>query len=137
MAEYRELPMVLASLRRSFESPNWDESRIPKKFRLNAGHVTFFYNKKRFLRLRYNSLIAELRRRGYKIQPDAREVDFTVYRGVRTILWKPDEDDVLLSLERIIDRHKMKPEFYRFNGKPMSVEKYKVLALKYINRGMN
>ena len=44
MAEYRELTMVMGSLKRSLNSKN-GLPPIPEKYTLNAGHVTFFYNK--------------------------------------------------------------------------------------------
>ena len=42
IAEYRELFMVGSSLQRSLKSPSWNPNKIPKKFTLNKGHVTFF-----------------------------------------------------------------------------------------------
>lgn len=44
MAEYRELTMVMGSLKRSLNSKN-GLPPIPAKYTLNAGHVAFFYNK--------------------------------------------------------------------------------------------
>jgi hypothetical protein len=45
MAEYRELPMVLAAARRS-KSEGYEASHA---YTLNKGHVKFFYSKKRWL----------------------------------------------------------------------------------------
>lgn len=51
IAEYRELPMVAASLRRSLRTKTTDEilKSIPEKFTLGRGHVLFFYDKMRYL----------------------------------------------------------------------------------------
>lgn len=55
MAEYRELPMVISSLRRSLKTQSVNKvlKRIPKQFTLNKGHCLFFYNKLGFLGYRY------------------------------------------------------------------------------------
>ena len=43
VAEYREMLMVPASLKRSLGSKNgMDTKRIPKQYTLNTGHVYFF-----------------------------------------------------------------------------------------------
>ena len=51
VAEYREIFMVGSSLQRSLKSPNWPKKKIslPETFTLNAGHVSFFYNKGSFV----------------------------------------------------------------------------------------
>ena len=58
IAEYREIFMVAGSLRRTLLSKNgFQESRVPKKYTLNKGHVYFFYNKGQYLHKRYLDLI--------------------------------------------------------------------------------
>ena len=50
--------MVEASLRRTLLSKNgYNESKVPKKYTLNKGHVYFFYNKGKYLHKRYLDLI--------------------------------------------------------------------------------
>ena len=51
VAEYREIFMVGSSLQRSMKSKSWSKTinNIPKNFTLNKGHVTFFYNKGKYL----------------------------------------------------------------------------------------
>jgi len=70
IAEYRELPMVPAALRRSLRTATPAEvvARIPKTFTLGKGHVLFFFDKLRYLQRRYAALQREMIRRGY--QPD-------------------------------------------------------------------
>ena len=52
IAELREITMVPAALRRSLRTRSVNDilTNIPKKFTLNRGHVTFFYNKLNFLK---------------------------------------------------------------------------------------
>ena len=47
MAEYRELPMVPAALRKSLRTQSVKTilSKIPKRYKLNSGHVLFFVDK--------------------------------------------------------------------------------------------
>jgi deoxyribonuclease (pyrimidine dimer) len=65
LAEYRELPRVFklveAAERRG--SP----VRVPQEYLLGAGHVTFFYNKLKYLSRRFESIVDECHRRGFNI----------------------------------------------------------------------
>ena len=59
--------MVGGSLKRTLASKNgYQESKVPKKYTLNAGHVYFFYNKGQYLDKRYQELIKEMKKRGFK-----------------------------------------------------------------------
>ena len=71
IAEYREIFMVGSALQRSLRSPNWKkiEENLPKEFKLNTGHVKFFYNKGKYLHKRYLNLIAEMKSRGGYREP--------------------------------------------------------------------
>lgn len=125
MAEYRELPMVLASLRRSLESPTWHPNKIPKTYRLGSGHVMFFYNKRDFLTTRFALLIRELQRRGFNVNPHERQVDFTVYDAVSNISWEPTLPDHHLNATRIIQRVEQRPAWYRYKGKLVMPARYR------------
>jgi len=65
MAEYRELPRVIALAK------NWaitkEPKELPKKFTLGTGHVLFFYDKMFFLHIRWINIKHELERRLYKL----------------------------------------------------------------------
>lgn len=120
MAEYRELPMIMASLRRSLTSQSVQKlvKRIPHKYTLNKGHVLHFYNKGLFLYNRYTDLITELRSRNYNIKPEDRSVDFSVFRNniVLNNQWTPKPDDHVVNCDRIIERVGQRPTFYRMHG---------------------
>ena len=61
IAEYREITMVPGSLKRTLVSKSgYQEKKVPKKFTLNSGHVYFFYNKGKYLDIRYEQLITEM-----------------------------------------------------------------------------
>lgn len=115
MAEYRELPMVMTSARRSSPS-NFKPS---DKYTLNKGHIMFFYNKKNYLLNRWSELITELNNRGYKIDPSARNVLWNELDKFLQVDWYPDEDARCTNLERIKARIAQRPGWYRYYGKPV------------------
>jgi len=62
LAEYREITRVPT------QAKNWYDKgmkgKLPEDFRLGTGHVKFFYNKVKYLHLRFLALIQEMIRRG-------------------------------------------------------------------------
>lgn len=121
MAEYRELPMVMGSAKRS--DP---DLYIPSiEYTLNGGHVKFFYNKKEYLIARWTNLIAELRKRGYNIDPESRIVDFTILDKFPQVSWMPNDRAFEINKARIDERISAKPDWYKFYGEPLKkVSKY-------------
>ena len=117
MAEYRELPMVVAAARRS--KP--DNYKPTDKYTLNKGHVLFFYNKKKWLYNRWNELIAELRAREYNIDPMARVVEWYHMDKFPQTEWQPDEYAHKVNMERIVERINSKPHWYKKNRKPLTL----------------
>ena len=112
VAEYRELFMVGSSLRRSLQSPHWNVNRIPKNFTLNKGHVSFFYNKGKYLHKRYQALIREMQRRGMSPDPD-RVFKREQWPDDLYLDWTPSEDDKNIIRQRIREKIAMKPDWYR------------------------
>ena len=114
IAEYREIFMVGGSLRRTLVSKGgYQESKVPKRYTLNAGHVYFFYNKGKYLHKRYHQLIDEMKKRGF--QPDKSRVfptsvfkDNELYND-----WIPSIEDYKIIRQRIEEKIAMKPNWYR------------------------
>jgi deoxyribonuclease (pyrimidine dimer) len=115
MAEYREIFMVGSSLQRSLKSTQWDKNRIPKKFSLNTGHVTFFYDKGKYLYKRYDEIREELKNRNFKLDK-SRLFKVTQFPTDYYNDWEPTEDDQAIVLERIAERIQEKPAWYRYYG---------------------
>ena len=115
VAEYREIFMVGSSLQRSLKSKNWEKTlaNIPKKYTLNKGHVTFFYNKGKYLYKRYKLLIEEMKNRG--MNPDS-ERKFKTEQWPDELFndWEPEPDDYNVIRARIKEKIEMKPDWYRF-----------------------
>jgi len=112
VAEYRELFMVGSALQRSLKSPNWDKRDIPKDFRLNTGHVKFFYDKGKYLHDRYAELINEMKLRGMSPDP-ARIFKREQWPDHLYGTWNPSENDKDIVRERIKLRISERPNWYR------------------------
>lgn len=118
IAEYRELFMVGSALQRSLKSPNWEKNKKtwPKEFTLNSGHVKFFYDKGKYLHNRYRELVQEMKDRGMKPDPNRRfkreQWPDNLYKD-----WQPTVKDQIIVKERIEEKIKMKPDWYRKTAK--------------------
>ena len=112
IAEYRELFMVGSSLQRSLKSPSWNPNKIPKKFTLNKGHVTFFYDKGKYLSKRYESIRSEMISRGMK--PDETRI-FKREQWPDELYndWLPTLEDEKIIRDRLDERISQKPNWYR------------------------
>ena len=114
IAEYREIFMVGGSLNRTLNSKvGYRESKVPKRYTLNSGHVYFFYNKGKYLHNRYKELIDEMKKRGFN--PDKSRVfptkvfkDNGLYND-----WMPNINDYKIIRQRIEERISAKPNWYR------------------------
>jgi len=118
IAEYREITMVPAALKRTLNSRNGlDLDKIPIDFTLNKGHVTFFYNKGKYLFNRYRLLVYEMEQRGF--QPNKNR-QFPTQVFIEHNLfndWAPSIKDLDIIRERINLKIKQKPNWYRKFGK--------------------
>lgn len=117
MAEYRELPMVVAAARRS--KP--DDYIPTNQYTLNKGHVKFFYNKKKWLYNRWCELIEELKNRGYDIDPTSRIVEWHHMDKFPQSDWAPDVSSRIINIERLEERILAKPHWYRYRGVPLTL----------------
>lgn len=115
VAEYREIFMVGSALQRSLKSKNWlhTKKNLPRDFTLNGGHVKFFYDKGKYLDLRYSALIAEMKRRGMNPDPERK---FKTYQWPDDLYndWTPDDKDLSIVRARIDERIQAKPSWYRW-----------------------
>lgn len=114
IAEYREIFMVAGSLKRTLISKSgFVESKVPKNFTLNNGHVYFFYNKGKYLYKRYNLIIKEMKSRGFK--PDENRFfpkDIFIMNNLFND-WEPNQSDIKIIRKRINEKIAMKPSWYR------------------------
>lgn len=115
IAEYREIRLLTSLMRRMFATSGATKAKIPSKFTLNAGHVTFFKDKGCYINKRYKNLIVEMRIRGFT--PHHTEIDTTVWPTGFFNDWEPSERDCNIVRQRIAERIAQKPSWYRYYGK--------------------
>lgn len=129
MAEYREMPMVHGSLKRSLAAKNGlDRSTIPSKYTLNAGHVKFFYDKGAFLKQRFDELVVELNERGYNVDPGSRTIDWDIFtRNGLDGDWSPEKRDHRINIARILERIQAKIDWYRYGGEKLDPTLYALM----------
>lgn len=116
-AEFREIKMIPRSLERSFVARTDGQilNSIPKEYCLGKGHVTYFYDKGRYLRERYEQIKQELLKRGINFDraslfdPNNSMAHSTPWYGV----YIPSDFALSLIRERITERIAMKPDWYR------------------------
>lgn len=117
-AEFREIKMIPRSLERSLVSRTEEQitNSIPEDFCLGRGHVSFFYDKGRYLRERYLQIKQELAYRGINFDrssvfdPNNTMAHFTSWYGGD---WAPSEYEMGIIRARIKERVATKPDWYR------------------------
>lgn len=140
-AEWREIKMVPAALRRSLKTRTKIDviSGIPKHYTLNTGHVSFFFDKMNFLVDRYNRLTEELKSRFYDISDHSPTEIF--YKDIpsefKTKDWSAFKEDIVINVERINLRISEKPNWYKYYGNPVSPEYLAELYKLQIDRAPN
>lgn len=112
LAEHREIKRIPNVIKSWKYNLDW----IPEKFCLWKWHVKFFYDKLQFLRHRY-----------YKIHNECLHRGFNVLNYTESFLWTPKElnndyipteEDIKISRQRIEEKIKQKPGFYKYYWKP-------------------
>ena len=114
IAEYREITMVPAALNRTLNSKNGlIKTKINNHYTLNKGHVYFFYNKGKYLYKRYNVIINEMKKRGFKPDPKRKfPADIFINNGLYND-WNPTLEDYKIIRARIKSKIKEKPSWYK------------------------
>lgn len=113
IAEYREITMVPGSLKRTLNSKaGFRKERVSSKYTLNSGHVYFFYNKGLYLNRRYKELVQEMKERGFNPDPN-RKFPKEVFPKELYNDWMPSLDEQKIVRQRIEEKIKMKPNWYR------------------------
>lgn len=113
VAEYREIFMIGPALRRSMRGRAWSDLSAPTNFTLNRGHVKFFYDKGLYLQKRYAKLVYEMRLRGFKpnMNRTFRQEEWPTERFRD---WSPSTRDLRIIRQRLEEKIRAKPEFYRW-----------------------
>ncbi len=133
-AEYREITRVFALVKQACEKYPIEVvlGKVVPTYRLNAGHVVFFYDKLAFIERRYFELKQEAVRRGINITPKDDIINFRHNLDARFYQdFVPTGADTMINVERLIEKIEAKPNWYKHNGTIICDKTYrqKLLAL--------
>lgn len=111
LAEYREIVRIptLVNKRK-------DHLNIPESFRLNTGHVKYFYDKIQFLHKRFNLLKQELEKRNIVNNIDDScflSVKSEFYNDIDHYKLKNGNDLIRERIEERIKNMKSEPKYYK------------------------
>ena len=113
-AEWREMPRLVKNLESSLnrKSKPFSVDEIPTEYVFGKGHVKFFYNKFKFLHLRYQQLTAELLERGYNLTI----MDCGYFKSVPEEFfndWVPSLEDMKINRQRILEKMPKQPKWVK------------------------
>ncbi|MFH1802257.1 MAG: pyrimidine dimer DNA glycosylase/endonuclease V [archaeon] len=108
VAEYNELLMLLGHVKKY---PSLDG--IPKNYCLGEGHIKFFKNKLGYLEKRHGLIRRQMGRRGFVVR---KAFDASGFGREFRDSWKPVKRDFEIIKKRLVEKIRMKPEFYRYYG---------------------
>lgn len=105
LAEHREIKRIPNMVK----SGRANLSGIPEKFTLGKGHVKFFYNKLRYLYIRYIKIHEECKKRGFNVTDfsDAFLLTADEYNDILMKCWNdwtPPREAIELIRQRIKER---------------------------------
>jgi len=121
-AEYLEIQaMQLNYYRKSvLYKEHFDWSRQSKDYTLNSGHAIFFYDKMLAVQKRFRSVVEECKRRGRATNLE--DLNYSEVLPHHMNDWVPTKKDMLVNLERILQRISQKPDWYKYHGKPFNAD---------------
>lgn len=111
LCELSELKMVPGTLVRINFKP---KSIPPKTFKLNDGHISFFYDKIQYLARRHGSVYQECIRRGRKGSPFF--YNTSSFNSSFNGDWSPTMSDSMIVRERIAAKLAAKNNYWRYQG---------------------
>jgi len=108
LAEYRELPRVFTHVLKAIESgKTLDDFNIPDKYTIGKGHVTYFYDKCKYLSKRWHSIVAELLISDYDLSQDFFNKTVHNYDNIPEQYkgdYKPTPEEIYLNMYRLANR---------------------------------
>ena len=102
LAEYRELPRIFNLVQLAHVNHGGLPRNRPTEYTLGTGHVVFFYDKLEWLDERFDKLVRECIKRGFKIQ-HFRTPKICVPQAYWNY-WHPRPQDIALSKQRIAEK---------------------------------
>lgn len=135
-AEYREMIRIPNHVFNNVNKIN--KSKIPKNFKLGTGHVTYYYNKLKFLHKRFLNVVDELKYRGYNNLSIDDQAFIRCRDTVNTMMYYNDISDEielyntnLLLVERLLERATIMKKL-TINKQELSLEQYREILNLYV-----
>ena len=104
LGENKEITRTFGLARKAQFEVMRGKRKLPEKYTMGEGHVTFFYNKLGFVADRYEQISDEMRRRGYTTNQIPRA---DLLAGINPLLYggyTPTDDAIAISRARISER---------------------------------
>lgn len=126
-AEYREITRLFALVKQACDKHPNDKilAKIPPTYRMRTGHVLFFYDKLDFIEKRYFALRDEVVKRGFNV---TLKDDIVHFRQVIDPCFYqdflPNQSDMAVNIERLLEKIHAKPNWYKMNGKVIDDNHY-------------
>ena len=112
IAEYNEILMLLGYVKKYPKVID-----IPKKYCLEKGHIKFFKNKLIYLQKRHDIIKKEMFTRGFK---PTKKILLSKFKKSLKQDWKPKKGDLQIIKQRLREKIKLKPNYYKYYGKKKS-----------------
>jgi deoxyribonuclease (pyrimidine dimer) len=123
VAEYLEILMLLGYVKKHPKNDN-----IPESYALGKGHILFFKDKLKYLKKRHELIKQEMRRRRFKTE---HTINLGSFPKILQNDWQPARKDKEIIKRRLIQKIKLKPDYYRYCGE----KKKKEFFIKLIKDG--
>ena len=89
----------------------------PEKYCLGRGHVKWAVLHANYCLWRYYEICEEMKFRGFKVNYNYEDLDkYADDNQIRLYskTYRPDENNIEINKQRLIEKYKLKPEFYRW-----------------------
>lgn len=116
IAEYNEILMLLGHVKKFPKINNQ-----PKEYCLGPGHINFFKDKLSYLKKRHELIKKEMKKRGFKTN---KTIKLSQFKKELKKDYKPKQKDFKIIKERLKQKIKQKPDYYKYYGKKLKYSKF-------------
>lgn len=124
IAEYREIIRIPNYIKNNVEKAKFSLSRAPKEFKLNSGHVLYFYDKIQFLHKRFIALKEEMDHRNI-----SNNISDEMFLNFPNEFYNDIESNSLINAnnevaQRIVERISTMKKHPTIKGEKINIEEY-------------
>lgn len=123
LAEHREIKRICAQFKSSILEGK-KSVKIPERFTLGTGHVTFFLDKGLFTFTRYRAIYTECKDRGFQVEDYSANWDIYKETPAYYLDYQCTKEEYLLLKERILERIGSSPKAtFHYYSLPVNKER--------------